>query len=169
MAKRKNQDVTYRQGKRGRGPAGVAKKEVTSTQYSTIRVSLNSVWVGTLVTKLHLEQYVYDGNKLQLEAWVLFNAWVCDALANGKTLHEPSFNQSACYQFLRQATKQGSTSELVPGLDDVAKRHRAARAAGYESVDGRLFTAFAQNASRQMSQNIQVRPRLINKYSTRVR
>ena len=46
-------------------------------------------------------------------------------------------------------------SHKVPGLTAVAAAHRAARHPDFEPVDGAQFTAFAQNASRQMAQNIQ--------------
>ena len=151
--KRTNPQQKHTLPKRGRVSGTHAKQTPTET-FSCVRVKL-SRYLTPAGKECLWQAYVLDGNKSLLEALVLANRYVVSRLAAKAVL--PELNQTFFYQCLRQITSQGSKSDKIPGLTDLGTKHRSERHTSYEPVSGIHFTAFAQNASRQMLQNLQVR------------
>lgn len=152
-AKRKPEPLVVRQPKRGR-VAGPQKPAPVKERFTTVRVKLQTV-LTACGKALGWEQYVRDGNKLVLEAWVLANSYVNSRVRDNQPV--PPLNQSFFYQVCSWVTDTGcSATKSVDGLPEIAEQHRAARAATYRPVASAFSSGLCQLASLQMATNTQV-------------
>ena len=97
MNKRKHANEKTSLPKRSKGPAQPGSRRV----FTVVKVSLATVLKQQgLVQKAAFDNYVWDGNRLLVEAWLLANLYVSTRIQQNQRL--PELDQVFCYQCLRQ-------------------------------------------------------------------